>query len=225
MIKRWPKIARLTSPVIVTEKLDGTYGAVEIEKTDLDPVITDVDQPWFYEQVVDGDDYYIVRAHSKSRVLAPGKDDNFDFAQWVWDHALELVKLLGPGLHHGEWWGGGINRGYGLLKGDRNFSLFDFQNSFHLGQATSLNPQIPGLRVVPIIMSLDEIDGDSIDSVLHMLELTGSYAEVGFKPAEGVVVYNTYGMPIVKATLDNQPKSVLGEAKKAMQTAMERRAN
>jgi hypothetical protein len=48
--------------------------------------------------------------------------DNFGFAEWVAFHAAELA-MLGPGAHHGEWYGEGIRCGYGLT--ERRFALFD----------------------------------------------------------------------------------------------------
>jgi hypothetical protein len=95
--KPWPKIARLSREVIITEKLDGTNAAVVV--------------------LEDGDVY----AQSRSRVITPG-DDNFGFAAWV-EANKEQLRLLGPGYHYGEWWGKGIQRNYGLT--ERRFSLFN----------------------------------------------------------------------------------------------------
>ena len=51
----------------------------------------------------------------------------FGFARWVETNRERLITLLGPGLHFGEWWGSGIQRGYGLTKGDKRFSLFNVE--------------------------------------------------------------------------------------------------
>lgn len=93
----FPKIARWSREVIVTEKLDGTNAQVHI---------TD-----------DG----LVFAGSRNRWIAPG-DDGFGFAAWVEAHAEEL-KQLGPGSHFGEWWGASIQRKYNT--GEKRFSLFN----------------------------------------------------------------------------------------------------
>ena len=77
--KGFPKMARLSREIIVTEKIDGTNAQV---------FITD-----------DGD----VMAGSRTRWIYPG-DDNFGFAAWVQEHRDELLTL-GPGQHFGEWWG------------------------------------------------------------------------------------------------------------------------
>lgn len=93
----FPKIARLSREVIVTEKLDGTNAQIFI-----------------------GDDGSI-RAGSRNRWLTAA-DDNFGFARWVEEHSDDL-RLLGPGRHFGEWWGSGIQRRYGLT--EKRFSLFN----------------------------------------------------------------------------------------------------
>lgn len=93
----FPKIARLSRDIIITEKLDGTNAQVHISE--------------------DGD----ITAGSRSRWITT-KDDNYGFARWVEGNKTELLKL-GPGGHFGEWWGKGIQRGY-KLQGKR-FSLFN----------------------------------------------------------------------------------------------------
>jgi hypothetical protein len=95
--REFPKMARLSREIIVTEKIDGTNAAVVI------------------------DDDGTVAAQSRSRLITPD-DDNFGFARWVADHADEL-RQLGPGHHFGEWWGAGIQRKYNI--GEKRFSLFN----------------------------------------------------------------------------------------------------
>jgi hypothetical protein len=95
--REFPKIARLSREMIVTEKIDGTNA-----------------------QVFVGEDGSVI-AGSRSRWITP-EDDNFGFARWVWEHAKEL-RQLGPGHHFGEWWGAGIQRRYGL--NEKRFSLFN----------------------------------------------------------------------------------------------------
>lgn len=93
----FPKIARLSREVIITEKLDGTNAQIFI-----------------------GDDGSI-RAGSRNRWLTVA-EDNFGFARWVEEHAADL-RQLGPGRHFGEWWGSGIQRRYSLT--EKRFSLFN----------------------------------------------------------------------------------------------------
>ena len=92
------KIARLSRPCVITEKIDGTNGVVHVAE--------------------DG----VVLAGSRTRWITP-EQDNHGFAAWVKVHEDELRTGLGPGTHYGEWWGGGINKRYpGLPK---RFSLFN----------------------------------------------------------------------------------------------------
>lgn len=92
------KIGRLSREIIITEKIDGTNGVLQI-----------------YE---DGS----LLAGSRSQWL--GKDgDNFGFGRWAEEHRDELIAGLGVGRHYGEWWGQGIQRKYGLT--EKRFSLFN----------------------------------------------------------------------------------------------------
>lgn len=92
------KIGRLSREVIITEKIDGTNGVIQI-----------------------GDDGSFLVG---SRNQWIGKDgDNFGFAGWAFEHKDELISGLGAGRHYGEWWGAGIQRRYGLS--EKRFSLFN----------------------------------------------------------------------------------------------------
>jgi hypothetical protein len=95
----FPKLARLSREVIITEKIDGTNAQVFISE--------------------EGS----IFAGSRTRWITP-QDDNFGFAKWVEENKNELLKL-GAGRHFGEWWGSGIQRGYDLPKGEKRFSLFN----------------------------------------------------------------------------------------------------
>ena len=94
----WPKIARFSRDVVVTEKIDGTNAQVYVNDT-----MTEV------------------FAGSRTQWITPEKD-NAGFARWVMEHKDELLKL-GPGSHFGEWWGAGIQRKYGMTV--KKFSLFN----------------------------------------------------------------------------------------------------
>lgn len=91
------KIGRLARDIIVTEKLDGTNGVIQIGE----------------------DGSFLVG--SRSRWITP-EQDNHGFAGWAYYHKDELMKL-GPGRHFGEWWGLGIQRNYGLK--EKRWSLFN----------------------------------------------------------------------------------------------------
>lgn len=119
--QEWPKIGRLNRDIVITEKLDGTNAAIGIQPM----VDQDQSDPIFsiMPGVVEvGGSWYRVYAQSRSRVITP-ETDNMGFASWVRKHAADLAQFLGEGLHHGEWWGVGIQRGYGLS--ERRFSLFN----------------------------------------------------------------------------------------------------
>src|SRR5690606_19156402 len=152
----WPKIARLNRNIVVTEKIDGTNAAVVIVPLDdIDHITTGQEVRLFdadernataLVRSLGGDDF-VVFSQSRNRFITPGKStDNFGFAGWVADHAYELVNLLGPGAHFGEWWGAGIQRTYGLKNGEKYFSLFNVHR-WGLEDLSS----VPGLTTVPVL--------------------------------------------------------------------------
>lgn len=175
----FPKIPRLNRPIIITEKIDGTNGAILIDE--------------------DGN----VSAQSRNRLIVPG-DDNFGFAHWVHSHSSILYSTLGPGRHFGEWWGKGIGRGYGL--DHKRFSLFNVQR-WASDINWAVVPQI-GLYTVPVIFDHVPNQDHWAGEALNFLESNGSVAAPGFMRPEGVIVYHTAGNVLFKATLENdeQPK-------------------
>ena len=162
----FPKIGRLNKEWIATEKIDGTNA-----------------------QVVVSDDGQRVRAGSRTRWITPG-EDNFGFAAWVAKNADELLQL-GPGQHFGEWWGSGIQRGYGLK--EKRFSLFN------VSRWTDSRPACCG--VVP---TLFRGKFDALDVRLLMTELqnTGSLAAPGFMKPEGIVLFCTANNALFKKTFE-----------------------
>lgn len=184
----FPSIPRLSREMIVTEKIDGTNAQVEIRQLDRVPLELD----WNSGRLVAVDDTaYMVCAGSRNRWLTETAD-NFGFAKWVHENAHELVKL-GVGSHYGEWWGQGIQRGYGLT--EKRFSLF---NVSRWGD--------PGLRpacchVVPVLWR-GPFDTADTDNVLDSLERSGSQAAPGFMKPEGIVLYHTASRSLFKKTLD-----------------------
>lgn len=166
--KEFPSIARLSRDMIVTEKLDGTNAQVHVTE--------------------DGQ----VFAGSRNRWLTL-EQDNFGFASWVTAHADEL-RLLGPGSHYGEWWGNGIQRGYGLANGDKRFSLFNVSR-----WTDDKRPAC--CHVVPTLLR-HTFDSGKVDEVLSSLALMGSHAAPGFMKPEGVVVFHAASGQLFKKTLD-----------------------
>lgn len=170
IFESFPKIKRLSREVVITEKIDGTNAQVYI----------------YYDR--DGD--LQIQAGSCNRWLTL-ENDNFGFARYVEENKEELLKL-GPGRHYGEWWGLGIQRGYGLS--EKRFSLF---NTSRWNYETK--PQC--CHVVP---ELGRYRFDLVDyeEVMEGLKANGSYASPGFKNPEGIVVFHTHSNTLFKKTFD-----------------------
>lgn len=160
----WPKIPRVEKrKEFYTEKIDGTNACV---------IITE-----------DGE----FACQSRSRIITP-EDDNYGFAKWAYENKEELMKL-GVGHHFGEWWGAGIQRGYGLE--EKRFSLF---NTKRWGEH---NPNTPScVHVVPTIHA------SSVEEAKQKLIEGGSLASPGFMKVEGVVVYESQTNFYWKAIID-----------------------
>ena len=75
--QEFPKMARLSREIIITEKIDGTNA-----------------------QILIGEDGSF-SVGSRTRWITPD-DDNHGFARWAYDNKDELMKL-GIGRHFGEW--------------------------------------------------------------------------------------------------------------------------
>lgn len=227
---KYPKMARLSREIVITEKIDGTNAQILIQPIHRD-VLADIswsptnsatvmavkDIPDSGSPTGVNPEYRLAMyAGSRSRFLTR-QTDNFGFAKWVQEHAEELWAL-GEGRHFGEWWGSGIQRGYGLPKGEKRFSLFNVQRWF---DQHTLNP---GLKctdvmemapacchVVPVLLLLRGIMGDnSPEIILNWLRENGSYASPGFMKPEGIVVWHTAGNVGFKKTIegDEKPKSL-----------------
>jgi hypothetical protein len=164
--KPWPKTPRLNgASMVITEKIDGTNAAVIVSP--------------------DGE----VGAQSRNRLITP-VGDNYGFAKWVWEYADELREILGPGHHYGEWWGSGIQRGYGLRNGDKRFSLFNTARwGYKIWEHWNEDFYVPGLETVPVLYE-GEFDTAAIHHELEMLRLAGSYlTRARWDSPEGLVVY------------------------------------
>jgi hypothetical protein len=206
------KIPRLNRNMVVTEKIDGTNAAIVIEplehEGDYDEsTVTAVTQDWTTKKWV------AIYCQSRKRIIKPG-DDNFGFAAWVSANAVELTKL-GEGRHFGEWWGGGIQRGYGLQGGgepDRRFSLFNVKR-WSDGACEAHGYERPAcVEVVPVLEEY-AFDQNRIATVLNTLREGGSRAAPGFMDPEGIVVYHVAARQMFKVTLedDAKPKGAQGQ--------------
>jgi hypothetical protein len=190
----WPKTTRLFRDIIVTEKIDGTNAAIHISEL----TAGWEDYPLeAHSLVVDGT-RYVITAQSRKRLIWPGQaSDNFGFAAWVYENARELVRLLGTGLHYGEWWGQGIQRGYGLE--ERRFSLFNVDRYAHT--CAFVGP----VWVDPVVtLYRGPNDTDAIKESLQTLSSYGSVAAYGWPTPEGVCIYHSASRTVSKVTLDNQ---------------------
>ncbi len=202
----WPSITRLNKDAIYTEKINGTNAVVLIERVD------DAVHPRYWHDasatvVVDGD-MYALAAQSRNRIITPG-DDNFGFALWVNQNAENLAKVLGVGRHFGEWWGSGIQGGYGLPKGERRFSLFNVKRWEHTLCWNTGHELVPELYMVPIL-DRSVFSTERAKELIHELRHTGSWASPGFMKPEGVVVFHTASQTPYKTFLENDdiPKSL-----------------
>lgn len=189
----FPKIARLNRGMVITEKLDGTNAQVWVHAAEAD----NDNAPHFATTVEHGGSLFYVGAASRTRWIKP-EADNFGFAAWVRQNATELVKL-GPGRHFGEWWGLGIQRGYGLL--ERRFSLFN---------ASRWGGERPGCcGVVPVLYE-GPFATQAVGEVMDHLRVFGSTAAPGFMKPEGIIVWHEAARKSFKVTLegDEAPKSL-----------------
>jgi hypothetical protein len=183
----WPKTRRLFRDIIVSEKIDGTNAAIHITEN---PELPGT---------------YAVQAQSRNRLIFPNVEkmdgtvvrDNYGFAAWVAENAADLIELLGPGLHFGEWWGRGIQRGYD--QSGRNFSLFNTDKHRHVSTL------IGGVIVKPVpVLYRGTFSEDAIRRVLTELRDHGSWAAPGFERPEGICVWHSQTRQVSKVTLDNQ---------------------
>lgn len=168
---KYPKIGRLSKDCTITEKIDGTNAGVYI-----------------------GEDGEFLVA-SRSRWITPD-NDNYGFARWAYDNKEELLKL-GHGMHHGEWWGRGIQRNYGMDK--RVFSLFN---------AVRWTAEAPPscCSVVPILYQGPFHDAGfmaGVEQAAHYLKTEGSVVAPGYMQPEGVVIHHLGTNTLFKRLLEN----------------------
>jgi hypothetical protein len=202
--KAWPKVPRLFRDVVITEKIDGTNAAVVIEKYEGD-IFEFKDKNAFILVLGEDGDMYAVGAQSRTRMIFP-EQDNHGFAVWVRTNAAALVDVLGAGTHYGEWWGSGINRGYGLQKGQKYFSLF---NASRWDPVYDPETWPQELGIVPIVYE-GPFSEAAIQGALRRLRANGSLAHGGFMRPEGIVVFHKAANHMFKVTLENDaaPKAL-----------------
>lgn len=187
---KYGKTHRLYDDILITEKLDGTNGLIQVKL---------VEEPGY--RPLPGETLVLlpdttqvtVRAGSRERWLTSEKrDDNYGFARWVEENA-DMLALLGEGHHYGEWWGNGIQRKYGMA--EKRFSLF---NPF-------LVHQVPAgiIEFVPILYQ-GLFSHTAIQAALRSLAYNGSQAAPGFMQAEGIIVRLMQARVNLKVIIDGQ---------------------
>ncbi|MFK3848022.1 RNA ligase family protein [Agrobacterium pusense] len=180
----FPKIPRIAKCffVTITEKIDGSNGQIVITPATAD----DLEDTNILAQV----NGMTIRAGSRGRWVTPGKEtDNYGFAAWVQRNAEELVKL-GPGQHFGEWYGSGIQCGYGLSGGEKRFVLFNARRWTAPYQALKEghDAAFPNCcEVVPVLYQ-GAFSTEAVKDCMDLLSSQGSKLVPGFMNPEGVIV-------------------------------------
>jgi len=193
---KFSKIARYNRQVVATEKIDGTNSQIDITE--------------------DGG----FRTGSRNRWITP-TDDNYGFSAWAYAHRDELIEGLGVGRHFGEWWGSGIQRKYGLVNGDKRWSLFNIARwCLYGGTPTEVPTEDPRIMrtqeilpecvgLVPVLWEglMEDLDTNKI---LRDLRINGSSVAPGYFNAEGIVMYHKASNTLFKRTMidDESPKSI-----------------
>ena len=225
--QRFGKIPRLSRDIVITEKLDGTNAQILIiSKSDLVLYGAENNDPDYKREqsfvsdysLFEKDGFYMFAGSRKRWLDTSSKGDNFGFAKWVQANAEELLKL-GEGRHYGEWYGKGIQRGYGLE--EKRFALFNV-GKWHKSEKRliSINPKTKEEKytkqcpeccgVVPIVAE-GMFTTDLVEQSLQCMKDNGSFAVLGFMKPEGVVIYHTASGKLFKKTIigDEKPKGIV----------------
>jgi hypothetical protein len=130
----------------------------------------------------------------------------------VKEHEEEL-RALGVGRHFGEWWGSGIQRGYGLPQGEKRWSLFNVARWHRVGTEPYVSQpadlRLPArsstaapscCHVVPVL-SRGIFDTADATATLEMLRTFGSFAAPRFMNPEGIVIWHDAARQLFKKTL------------------------
>jgi hypothetical protein len=157
------EIVRLNSHVTVTEKIHGTNAQIVVFK-------------YTFTDGYQHDPRFGIQAGSRTRIITP-EDDNYGFARWVDENKEALISALGVGTHYGEWFGLGINAGYGLK--EKRFALFN--------QQFAAQPLPDRVTTVPVLYEGPYTEG-VVSEAMARLKSEGSRVAPGFDKPEGVVV-------------------------------------
>jgi hypothetical protein len=166
--KPFPKIARLSRECVVTEKIDGTNASIYI-----------------------GEDGTLLTGSRTRWIYPEPQRDNYGFSAWALANRDELLKL-GPGHHFGEWYGQGIQHGYGMK--EKRFALF---NTSRWSDPT-VRPAC--CDVVPVLYQ-GVFNSVSIIDALSALSLKGSVMVPGWDRPEGIIIYHLAANLYFKKTI------------------------
>lgn len=165
----FPKIPRWKREILISEKIDGSNGQIYVPEDPTEPLL----------------------AGSRNRWVTTDKD-NYGFAAWV-KHNEDELRTLGPGRHYGEWYGIGVNRGYGLFQ--RRFALFNTSR-----WKDGVRP--PCCDVVPLLYA-GVMNEPAIDMVMDGLRTLGSVLAPGYMNPEGIVIFHCASRTMFKRTLEH----------------------
>lgn len=182
----WGKTARVDSPVVVTEKIDGTNGVIYVDFGDNphSPVIwVGARNGWIAGISVNGAEFV--------------RSDHYGFAGWATANRLQIARLLGHGYHYGEWWGQGIARGYGQDR--KRFQLFDIRHSEKDGWDDDANEW--NIGTVPVLYD-GPMDHRTMERQVELLQRRGSVVAPGYLYPEGLVVRFSHNGVRFKKVID-----------------------
>lgn len=194
MFEPFPKLTRFTHDWTITEKIDGSNAQVMIVPVE-QMATEEIDEKNLASfDVYQGTNDFYVFAGSRNRWLTADKSgDHMGFAKFVAERAPELISTLGEGRHFGEWYGNGIQRGYGLS--EKRFALF---NSTRWTGA-----DLPDrVDVVPVLFNGFLADSAQFDIELTKLQQLGSRIAPNFMTPEGIVMYHGPSKTAFKRTFE-----------------------
>lgn len=186
--QEFDSIEVLESMVTITEKIHGTNAQIAIDD--------------FSKEIFAG---------SRTRWVTP-EDDNAGFARWVFDNKENLIRVLGPGRHYGEWMGAGIGAGIGAGYGlkEKRFVLF---NTFRWTSAKAAGLLLPRMDVVPILYQ-GVYTPTCVKETMDKLLAGGSVLVPGYPNPEGVVMFFSRTKTLFKQVFDKETVAWANKEKK-----------
>ncbi len=198
MFQEFPKMARLTRDCVITEKIDGTNAQIQI-CTSVEAAVCGLHTTQEIARTSGVGCDLVMFAGSRTRYITP-TDDNFGFAKWAQANA-DSLWTLGEGRHYGEWWGQGIQRGYGLT--EKRFSLFNTARWADDRDREKFPTDRPACCSVVPVLYRGLFGPKHADNFLDKLRAEGSQAAPGYMKPEGVVVFHAAASVMFKKTIDS----------------------